>query len=585
MKRNRSAQVISPRMSKPRAWLSRALCHGTILAGIAANWPLASNDAFAQEPLKPGSTKLWKSSGPWRAIGIAPRKPSAQGKQGVHQIHGFGLVRAASTEAPVTKPTDDSQAALAQAQSALESTGVVNAIATDPSREPSLVKVPSVKVPSLSSDELKPKQILTPGEQADDIATDMQTSRSIGAKVRLSMSTVFESTSQSIGSADTNSSNLKVTRSGDITAETPVKVNFNQQRILALPALPSPSSPYAESGIEIPVRVEAVEETAPSILNTQAPTTELPSIGVLPAPEMELQIPQLPALPPTLDVPTLDVPTLEEPMSQESSVVEPTRVESETQELRAVTQAIQTPEESLDHLQPVVEYLPETLAESNVESSDGSEHQKASSNGPVSAAPTIVPLPSIEATDEEIQAISNLSRSTQTKSDGVLSQPGAAVLITTGPLVNSVDVEPDENISLETQDIRALQVNGTITRLHIVDSSVCQVVCNGNRLFVVADQTGETTIEVNMGKLHKPMYVKVVVQRPWARSSAASVSLDQMHDIVSRLAPTADVSVQPTEEGSLVISGFADNKQQAKKVLEAIRKMVLVPVIDKLEIR
>ena len=595
MKRNRSAQVISPRMSKPRAWLSRAICHGTILAGIAANWPLASNDAFAQEPLKPGSTKLWKSSGPWRAIGITPRKPSAQGKQGVHQIHGFGLVRAASTEAPATKPTDDSQAALAQAQSALESTGVVNAIATDPSREPSLVKVPSVKVPSLSSDELKPKQILTPGEQADDIATDMQTSRSIGAKVRLSMSTVFESTSQSIGSADTNSSNLKVTRSGDITAETPVKVNFNQQRILALPALPSPGSPYAESGIEIPVRVEVVEETVPSILNTQAPTTELPSIGVLPAPEMELQIPQLPALPPALDVPTLeapalDVPTLEEPaleepVSQESSLVEPTRVESETQELQMETQAIQTPDESLDHLQPVVEYVPETLAESDVESSDGSEHQKASSNGPVSAAPTIVPLPSIEATEEEIQAISNLSRSTQTKSDGVLSQPGAAVLITTGPLVNSVDVEPDEKISLETQDIRALQVNGTITRLHIVDSSVCQVVCNGNRLFVVADQTGETTIEVNMGKLHKPMYVKVVVQRPWARSSAASVSLDQMHDIVSRLAPTADVSVQPTEEGSLVISGFADNKQQAKKVLEAIRKMVLVPVIDKLEIR
>jgi hypothetical protein len=58
-----------------------------------------------------------------------------------------------------------------------------------------------------------------------------------------------------------------------------------------------------------------------------------------------------------------------------------------------------------------------------------------------------------------------------------------------------------------------------------------------------------------------------------------------MQDIVSRLAPSADVSVQPTEEGSLVVSGFAETKQQAKKVLEAIRKMVLVPVIDKLEIR
>jgi hypothetical protein len=92
-------------------------------------------------------------------------------------------------------------------------------------------------------------------------------------------------------------------------------------------------------------------------------------------------------------------------------------------------------------------------------------------------------------------------------------------------------------------------------------------------------------IEVNMGKLHKPMYIKVVVQRPWARSSSASVSLEQMQAIVTRLAPTADVTVQATEEGSLVVKGIAENNQQAKKVLEAIRKMVLVPVIDRIEIR
>jgi hypothetical protein len=206
-------------------------------------------------------------------------------------------------------------------------------------------------------------------------------------------------------------------------------------------------------------------------------------------------------------------------------------------------------------------------------------------NGPVTAAPSIVPLPSIEATAEEIQALSNLTRSTQPNSEGVLSQPGANVLITTGPMVVSGEIEPAEKVLLESQDIRALQVTGTISRLHVVDSSICQVVCNGNRLFIVADQTGETMIEVNMGKMHKPMYVKVVVQKPWARSSSASVSLDQMQAIVSRLAPNADVTVQPTEEGSLVVKGFTDNNQQARKVLEAIRKMVLVPVIDQLEIR
>jgi hypothetical protein len=206
-------------------------------------------------------------------------------------------------------------------------------------------------------------------------------------------------------------------------------------------------------------------------------------------------------------------------------------------------------------------------------------------NGPVEVAPTIAPLPNIEATADEIQAISKLSRSTQPNTDGVLSQPGDQVLITTGPLVIANEIDPAEKVVLETQAIRALQVTGTISRLHVVDSSVCQVVCNANRLFIVGDQTGETTVEVQMGKSHKPMYVKVVVQRPWARGKSASVSLEQMQAIVTRLAPNADVTVQPTEEGSLIVKGFAENNQQAKKVLEAIRKMVLVPVIDQVEIR
>jgi hypothetical protein len=35
----------------------------------------------------------------------------------------------------------------------------------------------------------------------------------------------------------------------------------------------------------------------------------------------------------------------------------------------------------------------------------------------------------------------------------------------------------------------------------------------------------------------------------------------------------------------LIVAGFAQSNQQAKKVLEAIRKMVLVPVVDQVEVR
>jgi hypothetical protein len=484
------------------------------MAGFVSTAIVCLEDCEAQDSYRSAPPKAWRQAGPWRAIGIVP------------------VVQQASAQE--TSKSHD------------ESARVVSAIATTESRQPSLVKVPSVKVELPRT----PEPAANPSDQA---TSDMGATRNLGAKVKLSSSALGESSSSGAKATfkTTNSSNLKVTRSGDITAETPVKVNFNQERIIALPALPSPDSPYAETGIEIPVRVEEVTETLQSIIDTDTPLAQLPNGPISSVPEIQIPLER----PPVLESPEVTL-TADTPSEQPHS--------EETQDI------------------PVMESIP--VMEEEPSLGDSASITPAIVENVV-AAPRIMALPSVEATSEEIQAISSLNRSTQSNNEGVLSQPGAQVLITTGPMTIPAEHEVTEKVNLESQDIRALQVTGTISRLHVIDSSICQVVCNGHRLFIVADQTGETMIEVNMGKLHKPMYIKVVVQRPWARSSSASVSLEQMQAIVTRLAPSADVTVQPTEDGNLVVSGFAENNQQAKKVLEAIRKMVLVPVIDRIEIR
>jgi hypothetical protein len=534
--------------------------------------------------------KAWKSAGPWRAIGISPRKPA----------QAVSLASAQESPNPSASP---------------QAGGVVNAIATDQAKEPSLVKVPSIKIHQPEANSITPNLPTVtnlPSLPNVSLPTELETSRSIGAKVRLSASSISQVPSQGVAleSPSTNAANLKVTRSGDITAETPVKVNFNQERILALPALPSASSPFAETGIEIPVRVEAVAETVQTILESQPQMVELPAMGIVPvtpldiptlglppelqAPELqatELQAPELqatelqaPELQATelqatelqateLEVPELEAPELEIPMIEAPKFEAPKLDEMERSDESAASNAIQT-------LNPEVDVL--TLANPALSAKR--------TIGPVSAASSIVPLPRIDATSEEIEAISKLARSTKPSSDkammdGVLSQPGDEVLITSGPLSKLIDSEAAESVMLETQAIRAVQIPGTISRLHVVDSSVCQVVCNGNRLFIVADQPGQTIIEANMGKHQKPLHMKVVVERPWARGKSASVNLDQMQAIVSHLAPTAEITVQPSDEGSLIVTGFAQSNQQAKKVLEAIRKMVLVPVVDQVEVR
>ena len=534
--------------------------------------------------------KAWKSAGPWRAIGISPRKPA----------QAVSLASAQESPNPSASP---------------QAGGVVNAIATDQAKEPSLVKVPSIKIhqPEASSITSNlPTVPNLPSLPNVSLPTELETSRSIGAKVRLSASSISQVPSQGVAleSPSTNAANLKVTRSGDITAETPVKVNFNQERILALPALPSASSPFAETGIEIPVRVEAVAETVQTILESQPQMVELPAMGIVPV--TPLDIPTL-GLPPELQAPELQVPELEAP-KLEAPKIEAPKIEAPKIEAPKIeAPKIEAPELEAPELEiPKIE-APKFEAPKldEMERSDESAASNAVQTlnpevdvltlanpalsakrtiGPVSAASSIVPLPRIDATSEEIEAISKLARSTKPSSDkammdGVLSQPGDEVLITSGPLSKLIDSEAAESVILESQAIRAVQIPGTISRLHVVDSSVCQVVCNGNRLFIVADQPGQTIIEANMGKHQKPLHMKVVVERPWARGKSASVNLDQMQAIVSHLAPTAEITVQPSDEGSLIVTGFAQSNQQAKKVLEAIRKMVLVPVVDQVEVR
>jgi len=570
-----------------RAWVRRVLRQATLFGGLASAVCIHAELTSAQETLRPMPPKAWKSAGPWRAIGISPRKPamapSTQAPATLAPIESLSELNAVSPASAQESPNQSSSP---------QAGGVVNAIATDQAKQPSLVKVPSIKIQLPEASSIAPNLPSVPNLSNASLPTELETSRSIGAKVRLSASSISHVPSQgvSLESTSTNAANLKVTRSGDITAETPVKVNFNQERILALPALPSANSPYAETGIEIPVRIEAVDETVQTILESQPTMVELPSIGILPvtpldiptrslppeleAPELEapeLEIPKIEA--PKLEAPTLEAPKIEAPTLEAPKIEAPKLNEMHRNDESAASNAAQTLNPEVD-----VPTLANPVPSAN------------RSIGPVSAASSIVPLPRIDATSEEIEAISKLARSTKPSSDkammdGVLSQPGDEILITSGPLSKLIDSEAAESVMLETQAIRAVQVPGTISRLHVVDSSVCQVVCNGNRLFIVADQPGQTIIEANMGKHQKPLHMKVVVERPWARGKSASVNLDQMQAIVSHLAPTAEITVQPSDEGSLIVTGFAQSNQQAKKVLEAIRKMVLVPVVDQVEVR
>jgi hypothetical protein len=71
---------------------------------------------------------------------------------------------------------------------------------------------------------------------------------------------------------------------------------------------------------------------------------------------------------------------------------------------------------------------------------------------------------------------------------------------------------------------------------------------------------------------------------PWQRSGGVA-DLNQLVQAIQPLNSSGELSVRALEDGSVVVRGKVDNEDVAKRIMELTRKLILVPVVDKLEIR
>ena len=490
-------------------------------------------------------------------------------------------------------------------------TSVINAVATSAERQPSLVKVPAMKVATPVAQKQTPQ--------------DLETSRSIGAKVRLSAGSFVSSDSIASGIASlpsqTNSSNLKVTRSGDITAETPVKLSFSSDQVVAVPAFPSPNSPYAQTGIEIPVRVDDTVDAMANNLAQAIGSTTAPKIVPLPSLELAQRTDAVAAESPS------SLPSQETSNGANDSAVGNTVDNTVDNTGSNTTDANDGAQSGSDEAKvtadlvppspPQWESLPSVPASLPSASGTIAPPTNAVAKGPLAVS---IPAPTLPAVvvNVPVDAVKTVHPATNTIHPAtntviaapiMTSLPSAAtkvdaeshaaqgsqvsdsgIAMTTGPLVmtsgsSQNDVDRAEKMQIESQSMRALHVKGSISKIHIVDGSVCRVVANGSRLFLVGDQPGETVVEVTSDRSSKPTYVKVSVVKPWQVASKSSVGVDEIQGVISHLVPDAEIEVKPQADGTLIVKGMVDSNDQARKIIGSIRKMVLVPVVDALEVR
>jgi hypothetical protein len=151
--------------------------------------------------------------------------------------------------------------------------------------------------------------------------------------------------------------------------------------------------------------------------------------------------------------------------------------------------------------------------------------------------------------------------------------------------VSTSELDRATLVHVDTQSTHEIALDFPIQSVVVDDEKICRAMSSGGCVCILGLTPGESIIEVRPTDNQRPAQVlRIKVVSPWQRSGGAA-DLDQLVHAIQPLNPSGDLKVQALEDGSIVVRGKVENKEVAKRIMETIRKLILVPVVDKLEIR
>lgn len=152
------------------------------------------------------------------------------------------------------------------------------------------------------------------------------------------------------------------------------------------------------------------------------------------------------------------------------------------------------------------------------------------------------------------------------------------------PEPSAIELEQAIRVELDAQSTREVSIDFPIQSVHVRDEKICRVMASDGRIYLIGLTLGESLVEVKPLESHPSRFLRVKVVSPWQRSGSAA-DLDQLVHAIQPLSSSGSLSVRAQEDGSVVVQGKVENRETAKRIMELTRKLILVPVVDKLEIR
>ncbi len=140
-------------------------------------------------------------------------------------------------------------------------------------------------------------------------------------------------------------------------------------------------------------------------------------------------------------------------------------------------------------------------------------------------------------------------------------------------------------VELECLSATSMDLTSKLCGVAVQDASVCKILHNERSVSLVGNQVGSTLVQVWTTELgDKPQTVRVNVSQPWGNVQATRSEVKDIKQVIAQNFPRADVSITSLDDGGIEVKGTTDSEESARRILELVRKIYLVPVKDKVTV-
>ena len=144
---------------------------------------------------------------------------------------------------------------------------------------------------------------------------------------------------------------------------------------------------------------------------------------------------------------------------------------------------------------------------------------------------------------------------------------------------------PLATVELECLVATTMNLAGNLIAIAVQDESICKALHNERTLSLVGNQSGTTLVQVwTTEPVSMPQVVRVNVSLPWGKTQATRSEVKDIEQVIAQGFPRADVKILNNEDGTFEVRGTTDSEESARRILELVRKLYLVPVKDRLTV-